>query len=43
MQGIRVNEAFATTVNWDLIPNIAIGAPTSGHNRPFGLTRSAGR
>jgi hypothetical protein len=25
MQGIRVNEAFGDTVNWDLIPNIAVG------------------
>src|SRR5262249_20206557 len=25
MQGIRVNEAFGDTVNWDLIPTIAIG------------------
>jgi iron complex outermembrane receptor protein len=25
MQGIRINEAFGDTVNWDLIPTIAIG------------------
>ena len=25
MQGIRVNEAFGDTVNWDLIPKVAIG------------------
>src|SRR5262249_31944020 len=25
MQGVRVNEAFGDTVNWDLIPTIAIG------------------
>src|SRR5215467_730979 len=25
MQGIRINEAFGDTVNWDLIPKVAIG------------------
>jgi hypothetical protein len=30
MQGIRINEAFGDTVNWDFIPTIAIAAPTSG-------------
>jgi len=34
MQGIRVNEAFGDTVNWDLIPTIAIGRADVWTNNP---------
>src|SRR5262249_23533170 len=38
MQGIRVNEAFGDTVNWDLIPKVAIGRSDIWTNNPaFGL------
>src|SRR5262249_28214296 len=43
MQGIRVNEAFGDTVNWDLIPNIAIGRADVWTNNPaFGLNALGG-
>src|SRR5262249_27983373 len=34
MQGIRVNEAFGDTVNWDLIPKVAIGRSDIWTNNP---------
>jgi len=47
MSGIRVNEAFVTTVNWDLIPTNAINRPTSGPTTDLRLNalgaRSASR
>src|SRR5712671_3714109 len=43
MQGIRVNEAFGDTVNWDLIPTIAIGRADVWTNNPaFGLSALGG-
>jgi iron complex outermembrane recepter protein len=43
MQGIRVNEAFGDTVNWDLIPTIAIGRADVWTNNPaFGLNALGG-
>ena len=43
MQGIRVNEAFGDTVNWDLIPTIAIGRSDLWTNNPtFGLNALGG-
>jgi iron complex outermembrane recepter protein len=43
MQGIRVNEAFGDTVNWDLIPNIAVGRADVWTNNPaFGLNALGG-
>jgi len=34
MQGIRINEAFGDTVNWDLIPKVAIGRSDIWTNNP---------
>jgi iron complex outermembrane recepter protein len=43
MQGIRINEAFGDTVNWDLIPTIAIGRADIWTNNPaFGLNALGG-
>src|SRR4051812_25036015 len=43
MQGVRVNEAFGDTVNWDLIPTIAIGRADVWTNNPaFGLNALGG-
>jgi len=43
MQGIRVNEAFGDTVNWDLIPKVAIGRSDIWTNNPaFGLNALGG-
>src|SRR5262249_42915017 len=43
MHGIRVNEAFGDTVNWDLIPKVAIGRSDIWTNNPaFGLNALAG-
>jgi iron complex outermembrane recepter protein len=43
MQGIRINEAFGDTVNWDLIPTIAIGRADVWTNNPaFGLNALGG-
>ncbi len=43
MQGVRVNEAFGDTVNWDLIPTIAIGRADIWTNNPaFGLNALGG-
>ena len=40
--GIRVNEAFGDTINWDLIPTIAIGRADAWTNNPVsGSMRSA--
>jgi iron complex outermembrane receptor protein len=44
MSGIRFNEAFGDTVNWDLIPTNASTAPTYGPTtRSSGSTRLAVR
>src|SRR5262249_32876551 len=44
MQGIRINEAFGDTVNWDLIPKVAIGRSDIWTNNPaFGLNALGGR
>jgi len=44
MGGIRVNEAFGDTVNWDLIPTNAIDrADVWSSNPVFASTRSAAR
>ena len=41
--GIRINEAFGDTVNWDLIPNIAIrNADLLGSSPLFGLNAVGG-
>ena len=43
MQGIRINEAFGNTVNWDLIPKVAIGRSDIWTNNPaFGLNALGG-
>src|SRR5215467_9534589 len=43
MQGIRINEAFGDTVNWDLIPKVAIGRADIWTNNPtFGLNALGG-
>ena len=43
MNGIRVNEAFGDTVNWDFIPTIAIGRADVWTNNPvFGLNALGG-
>ncbi len=44
VDGVRVNESFGDTVNWDLIPEIAISnvALTSGSNPVFGLNTLGG-
>src|SRR5215831_17431908 len=43
MQGIRINEAFGDTVNWDLIPKVAIGRADVWTNNPsFGLNALGG-
>ena len=43
MNGIRINEAFGDTVNWDLIPTIAIGRADIWTNNPaFGLNALGG-
>jgi iron complex outermembrane recepter protein len=43
MQGVRVNEAFGDTVNWDLIPTIAVGRADVWTNNPaFGLNALGG-
>src|SRR3981081_2788392 len=43
MQGVRVNEAFGDTVNWDLIPTVAIGRADIWTNNPaFGLNALGG-
>src|SRR5260370_31677577 len=34
MQGIRVNEAFGDTVNWDLLPTIPVGRADVVTNNP---------
>ena len=42
-EGVRVNEAFGDTVNWDLIPTIAIGRADVWTNNPaFGLNALGG-
>ncbi|MDO9713512.1 TonB-dependent receptor [Paracraurococcus lichenis] len=41
--GVRINEAFGDTVNWDLIPSIAIrGADLLGSSPLFGLNATGG-
>lgn len=42
--GVRVNEAFGNTVNWDLIPESSIATTTliSGSNPAFGLNTLGG-
>ena len=43
VDGVRVNEAFGDTVNWDLIPEAAIANVTlSGSNPVFGLNTLGG-
>jgi hypothetical protein len=44
VDGVRVNEAFGDTVNWDLIPQAAISKVTlmSGSNPVFGLNTLGG-
>ena len=43
MNGIRLNEAFGDTVNWDLIPTIAIDRADVWTNNPvFGLNALGG-
>jgi iron complex outermembrane recepter protein len=43
MNGVRVNEAFGDTVNWDLIPTVAIGRADMWTNNPaFGLNALGG-
>ena len=44
VDGVRVNEAFGDTVNWDLIPQAAIAKVTlmSGSNPVFGLNTLGG-
>jgi outer membrane receptor protein involved in Fe transport len=44
VDGVRVNEAFGDTVNWDLIPESAISTMTllSGSNPLFGLNTLGG-
>jgi outer membrane receptor protein involved in Fe transport len=44
VDGVRVNEAFGDTVNWDLIPESAISTVTlmSGSNPVFGLNTLGG-
>ena len=44
VDGVRVNEAFGDTVNWDLIPESAINAVSliSGSNPVFGLNTLGG-
>jgi outer membrane receptor protein involved in Fe transport len=44
MDGVRVNEAFGDTVNWDLIPESAIATISliSGSNPVFGLNTLGG-
>jgi outer membrane receptor protein involved in Fe transport len=44
VDGVRVNEAFGDTVNWDLIPESAISTVTlmSGSNPAFGLNTLGG-
>ena len=41
--GVRINEAFGDTVNWDLIPDIAIGrVDVVGSNPVYGLNALGG-
>jgi hypothetical protein len=43
MNGVRVNEAFGHTINWDLIPTVAIGRADIWTNNPaFGLNAFGG-
>ena len=44
VDGVRVNESFGDTVNWDLIPQSAISTVTlmSGSNPVFGLNTLGG-
>ena len=44
VDGVRVNEAFGDTVNWDLIPQVALSDVTliSGSNPVFGLNTLGG-
>lgn len=44
MDGVRINEVFGDTVNWDLIPNAAISSITviPGSNPVFGLNTLGG-
>ena len=43
MNGIRINEAFGDTVNWDFIPTVAIGRADVWTNNPaFGLNALGG-
>ena len=43
MNGIRINEAFGDTVNWDLIPTVAIDRADMWTNNPaFGLNALGG-
>ncbi len=44
MDGVRINEAFGDTVNWDLIPESAISSISliSGSNPTFGLNTLGG-
>jgi outer membrane receptor protein involved in Fe transport len=40
--GVRINEAFGDTVNWDLIPTAAIQSVTVVNNPAFGLNALGG-
>jgi iron complex outermembrane recepter protein len=43
MNGIRINEAFGDTVNWDMIPTVAVGRADVWTNNPaFGLNALGG-
>ena len=43
MNGIRINEAFGDTVNWDFIPTMAVGRADVWTNNPaFGLNALGG-
>ena len=43
MNGIRINEAFGDTVNWDFIPSMAVGRADVWTNNPaFGLNALGG-
>ena len=43
MNGIRINEAFGDTVNWDFIPTVAVGRADIWTNNPaFGLNALGG-
>src|SRR5262249_7961764 len=44
LDGVRVNEVFGDTINWDLVPTAAVGHMTllSGANPIFGLNTLGG-